>query len=81
MLVALLTNYVKNGILSLRHIAEKEKEDVMDELSSRECELIEKIRATKNPKQEITYIISVRDQFLQHDKQRPLLLPAPRAVS
>jgi hypothetical protein len=53
----------------------------MDDLSTREYELIEKIRATKNPKQEITYIISVRDQFLQHDKQRPLLLPAPRAVS
>ena len=53
----------------------------MDELSDRERELIDRIRDTKNPKREITYLISVRDRLLPLYKPQPLLPPAPRAAS
>lgn len=53
----------------------------MDELSNRERQLIEKIRATKNPDEETTYLTSYRDSLLRHGKQQPSHLPAPRAAS
>lgn len=53
----------------------------MDDLSERELQLIRKIRESKNPEREITYLISFRDQLLPPCKPQPLLPPAPRAAS
>lgn len=57
-----------------------EKEEKMDNgLSDRERLLIRKIRESKNPKQETTYLISYLES-LQAYKPRLLFLPGPRAA-
>lgn len=52
-----------------------------NELSKAEINLIGKIRESKDPEEEITYLISLRDRYQQHDKRQQLHLPAPRAAS
>lgn len=61
-------------------IGNYKKEEKMDnELSEREKILIEEIRKSKNPKKEITYLISYRG-FLRAGKPRLLFLPAPHVI-
>lgn len=54
---------------------------MQNELSDRERAIIKKVRATKNPDREITYLTSCRDRLLQGGTQQPLFLPDPRAAS